>query len=143
MIKLRVRLVIIKDQKVLVTYDKEDNYYFFPGGKVEERESLVETINREVSEEFGNKYKFIYEKILYLRDFIDEEQHSFEIFVKGSLSDYEGLEGLIDPEFEGRKYLTWIDIDNLPKNLYPEFMHSKLLDIVNGKDTGDIYVGNI
>lgn len=55
------RAIIIKGEKVLLIYSKEYNYYKFPGGGIENRESREEALIREVHEETG--YKVIPESI--------------------------------------------------------------------------------
>lgn len=47
------RAVVIKDDKILLTKFKNGQYYNFPGGGVEEGETLSECAKREVMEESG------------------------------------------------------------------------------------------
>jgi len=48
-----VRGVISRDGKVLLVYSKKYNYFKFPGGGIEEKESHSEALAREVQEETG------------------------------------------------------------------------------------------
>ena len=45
--------IIIKDNKVLLVYEKRRNFWGFPKGHVEEGENELETAAREVKEEVG------------------------------------------------------------------------------------------
>ncbi len=47
------RGIIIKDNKILLSYEEKNNQYLIPGGGVEKDESLVECCEREVLEETG------------------------------------------------------------------------------------------
>lgn len=77
-IKVRVRLVIIKNGKILLHYTENGNYYFYTGGHLEFGETLLDACKREVLEETGSSFTF--KKILYIREFIlpEENEHSVE-----------------------------------------------------------------
>jgi 8-oxo-dGTP diphosphatase len=45
--------IIIKDNKLLLIYKKKHKHYEFPGGKVEENETIEQTAIRETKEEIG------------------------------------------------------------------------------------------
>ena len=45
--------IIIKDQKVLLVYEKNRNFWVFPKGHMEDGETEIETALREVKEEVG------------------------------------------------------------------------------------------
>lgn len=51
--------VIIEDGKLLLLYKDNDDYYEFPGGKVEEDESIDGAALRETMEEIGCKVKIL------------------------------------------------------------------------------------
>lgn len=129
-IKVRLRLVIIKNEKLLAYYTKDDDFYFYMGGKLEFGETIEAGWKREVIEELGDDVEFSFKKILYIRDYIDLEnnEHSLELFILGDINKFEEIEGRPDPEFEGRKWPIWLDINNLPKNLYPKALSKKLLE---------------
>lgn len=63
-IELIVRLLIKKENKVLLCLNKETSSYFLPGGHVEFGDSLEETIYKEMYEELGWKNEEI-KKISY------------------------------------------------------------------------------
>jgi ADP-ribose pyrophosphatase YjhB (NUDIX family) len=57
-----VRTVIQKREKILVCWNKEKGYYFFPGGHLNFGESIPKALSRELKEELGmeiKKFSFI------------------------------------------------------------------------------------
>lgn len=143
---IRLRLIIIKKNKVLLTYDSEENYYFYIGGKLEHGETVIEGATREVKEECDKTAKFAFNKILYVRDFIDKTKniHSLELFILGDINKFHEIENKKDPQFNGRKWLKWIEIEKLPDNLYPTQLTKKLLmDYHNGFPNQGEYIGKI
>jgi ADP-ribose pyrophosphatase YjhB (NUDIX family) len=146
-LKIRARLVIIKEGKLLVTYDSKNDFYFCAGGKLEFGETLIEGCKREVREECGEDVNFEFGKILYVRDFIlpEENEHSLELFILGKIdATVESLEKKIDDEFDGHKWLTWLDMNSLPQNLKPASLTSKLLESYrDGFTVQGEYVGKL
>ena len=64
--RISSRAIIFKDNKVVLIYRKRDyqEYYVFPGGKVEDDETNEECVIRECKEELGidiKPIKYIYE----------------------------------------------------------------------------------
>src|SRR3989344_6058107 len=129
-IKVRLRLVIIKNNKLLAHYTQEDDFYFYIGGKLEYGETLKQGWDREILEELGDDIKFTFKKILYVRDFIhpEDNEHSLELYILGDINKFEGIEGRPDPEFDGKKWPVWLDMDKLPDNLYPKSLSKKLVE---------------
>ena len=82
-INVRVRLVVVKNGKVLVTYNSEKVFYYFLGGRMDYGETMGEACIREIKEECGDDTEFNFQKILYIRDFIEPEdnEHTLEIFI--------------------------------------------------------------
>lgn len=146
-IKLRVRLVIVKEGKLLVDNYAEKGYYFYVGGKVEFGESIAEACEREIKEECGRDAVFDFKKILYLRDYInpEENEHSFEVFILGGINkEIRELEGKREEDHEEEIWLTWLDLDKLPDNLMPKNLTPKLLqDYKDGFPRAGEYVGRL
>ena len=143
---IRVRLIIIKNNKLLTQFRQKDNYYHYIGGHLEYGETVLEACVREVAEECnGSKFKF--KKILYIRDFIwpQENEHSLELFILGDINKSKELEKLPDPQHsDGSVWLTWLNINNLPDNLYPQPLSSKLVkDFKNNFPDKGEYIGKI
>jgi len=126
--KARVRLIIIKNNKILLSYTKDENFYFYIGGKVKFGETIKDACIREVQEEC--KANFIFKKILYIRDFIlpEIDEHSIEFFILGEVDKFEEIEGIKDEEFDGKHWQTWVDINKLSQiNIKPKTLTEKIL----------------
>ncbi|MEI6886886.1 MAG: NUDIX domain-containing protein [bacterium] len=145
-INVRVRIVIIKNNKLLVQYRKDKDHYFYVGGHLEYGETIGDACIREIAEEC-NGAKFEFKKIVYIRDFImpEKDEHSLELFILGDIDKFEELEHLIDPEHtNGSHWTTWLNMDNLPSNLLPEKLTPMLLnDYKEGFKVEGKYVGLI
>lgn len=97
--KISVRAVIPYNDGFIVIHrirtDRE--YYVFPGGKIEEGESVDECVEREVMEEIG--IKSIFKKVLYEVIWKDKKQYyAYVEYVKGKIGTGEG------PEFTSEEY---------------------------------------
>lgn len=147
MINIRLRLIIIKDGKLLASYTKKRDFYFYIGGHLEEGETILEGCKREIIEECGEGTTFDLEKILYVRDFFDPDngEQNVELFILASINKFEELENHLDPAHQdGSMWLTWLDINNLPDNLYPKPLSKKLLqDYKNNFPNAGEYVGRM
>lgn len=144
-IKLRVRLVIIKNKKILMSHVKDEDFYFFIGGKMEYGETLKHACEREIEEEC--KAKFTFKKILYIRDYIkpEENEHSLEIFVLGDIDKFEEIDGIIDDEYKDTHREMWLNLDRLEKyNIKPKSLVKRIIeDYKNGFNTPIGYLGEI
>ncbi len=142
----RVRLVIIKNGRMLFSYDSERDYYFYIGGHVEYGETLAEACIREVKEECGEDVNFTFGKILYIRDYIKpgEDEHSVEFYILGDVDKFTEIEGKKDVQFGGKHWQTWLGLDKLPENIFPRTLTSKLLeDYRHGFPMQGEYLGEI
>lgn len=130
-IHIRLRCVIVHEDKLLASYTKEHDFYFFPGGHMMHGESVIDGCKREIKEELGEDVDFEFKKILFIREFLEKEigKHSLELFILGSVNKFEELEGKIDPEHDnGLWWSTWLDLNNLPSNLYPEILAKRIAE---------------
>lgn len=146
LINVRLRAVVVKNGKVLVQYRQKHDFYCYIGGHLEYGETVMEGCTREVAEEC-NGAKLEFKKILYIRDFIypEENEHSVELFILGDVDKFEELEHLLDPQHpDGSVWCTWVDINNLPDNLYPQPLSEKLLkDYKAGFPKEGEYIGRM
>ncbi len=144
-IKPRVRLIIIKNGKILLSYVKDEKFYFYIGGKMEFGETVKQACEREIKEECNASFTF--KKILYVRDYIKpaENEHSLELFVLGDIDKFEELESFPDPEFPENHFQTWIDINKLSKtNVKPKNLTDRIInDYKNGFPEGAVYLESI
>ena len=150
-INVRLRMVIIKNGKLLVTHNKTKNYYFYIGGHLEYGETILDGCIREIKEECGSDTEFTFKKILYIRDHLlnlkdhGQDEHSVELFILGDVNKFEELEECLDPQHpDGQVCSTWLDLNNLPDNLLPPNLTPILLEDYknNFPKTGE-YVGCI
>ncbi|MFA6518574.1 MAG: NUDIX domain-containing protein [Candidatus Shapirobacteria bacterium] len=146
-INVRLRMVIIKNGKLLTQYTEKHDYYFYIGGHLEYGETVLDGCQREIIEECGDGTKFTFQKILYIRDFImpEDNEHSVELFILGDINKFEELEHQLDPQHpDGSVWSTWLNINNLPANLLPKLLTPKLItDYKNNFPTTGEYVGRM
>lgn len=145
-IKPRVRLVIIKNRKLLLSYTKDGDFYFYIGGKMEFGETLKQTCTREIKEECGEEVNFTFKKILYIRDYIkpEEDEHSIEFYILGEIDKFEQIEGKVDPQYPDSHHQTWVDMNQLPRNILPKRLTKRLLnDYRSGFPSQGEYLGEI
>lgn len=139
-------MIIIKEDKVLLSYTETEDFYFFIGGKVEFGETLKEAAIREVAEECSGA-NFTFKKILYIRDFIlpEADEHSVEFYILGDIDKFAEIEGVKDEEFQGKHWQTWVPLDKLSEiNLKPKTLVPKLLeDYTTNFQDGTKYLGII
>lgn len=147
-IKVRLRLIIIKNNKILLTHMLEEDYYYFTGGKLEFRETLGEGCRREIKEECGEDAEFEMQKILYVRDFLPEEEpeeHSIEFYILGTINKFLELDYQPEKDHpEEDRRMEWKDLADLPDNIYPQELVSILKkDFKEGFKRQGVYVGKI
>lgn len=113
--KVRVRLIIIKNNKILLScHEEEPKFYYYIGGKLEFRETLVNACAREVREEADAEFTF--KKILFIRDFIPDDEldeHSVEFFILGDIDKFDDIHGRNDDLATVKTHLEWVDLDKL------------------------------
>ena len=69
---IRARCVIIHDHQILLEHVTDEDFYFYPGGRIEQFETIIQAANREIREEIDREFQF--QKVLYIREFIDSEK---------------------------------------------------------------------
>lgn len=143
-IHIRLRLVIIKEGRLLTSYTKKHNFYFYIGRHMEYGETIIEGCKREIAEECGEGTEFTFKKILYVQDFFDtrKNEQNVELFILGNINKYDGLEHKSDAQHaDGLMWLSWLDMNNLPDNLYPASLTKRMLsDYKNNFPKGALYL---
>jgi 8-oxo-dGTP diphosphatase len=116
-----VRLLIQKENKVLLCKSKKMGHYYLPGGHVEFGDSLEKTIYKEISEELGLTEGDLSDISFknYLENTYDEDDgmhHEINFIFKAVLKDYISIESKEDHiEF------TWFDLEETKNiNLLPK-----------------------
>ncbi len=87
-LQIRLRLIIIKEGKLLTSYTKKHDFYFYIGGHMEYGETVLEGCKREIIEECGENTEFSLQKVSYIRDFFDKEkdEQNLELFILGDIN---------------------------------------------------------
>ena len=106
-----VRAIVVKNDKILLCNNLKHNFYFLPGGHIEEGEPPEGALKRETLEELNK----ILQKTKYItkisNSFVQEGEQHDEVFLiyLVALEDYENIESKEDHiRFE------WVPINNLP-----------------------------
>ncbi len=103
---------------------KSWNGIAFPGGKIEEGESIVSSVEREIFEETGLTLKSV--KMCGIKDWYDKKTKQRDLIILFESSDFEGE--LLEETSEGKVY--WVDENELyMKECADDF--DKLLDVFN------------
>ncbi|MBU1119116.1 NUDIX hydrolase [Patescibacteria group bacterium] len=107
--------VIIQDSKVLLDKHGDDNFWKFPGGRMHDDESMIETAKREVKEELGVDVQidgkpFV---ISFTRGAENKTEYVVLFHYKAEL-----LNETITPGRDVREW-QWIAIDDLPEDVAP------------------------
>ncbi|MBI4837101.1 MAG: NUDIX domain-containing protein [Candidatus Portnoybacteria bacterium] len=119
-----VRLVFLKNNKILFCKQKTEDYYFLPGGHVEFGESVNDSIGREIAEELdamASEISFIgaIENI-----FSDEDgnHHELNLVFSARLDKDDALSKENHLEF------AWVDADGLEsQTIYPIALKNSLI----------------
>ena len=128
--RISVRGILIQDDQLLVIHrikgDRE--YYVIPGGGVEDNETLIQALKREMLEEVGIQVDVLNEQPIYTYHDQDSIQYFYVVsYVSGEYGTGTG------PEFEKQvstnqyllEFISFKDIKNIC--LVPEFLKEKLL----------------
>lgn len=132
-IEIAVRIITIKDGKVLLVSNDRDNFYYFVGGKINHNETIEECAQRELKEETGLEVNLKVQKILYTQELIlkQNEKHKIEFFVLAVIDKFSEIEGRSDHDHNGTDHLTWVDVDKIPENTHPKFVTERLKEDYN------------
>jgi 8-oxo-dGTP pyrophosphatase MutT (NUDIX family) len=123
------RAIIIKDEKIaLIRRFYKEEYYVFPGGHLEENETLEECVIREVYEELGINIKV--KELFYETVYNDTQQYFFVCeWISGDFGTGQGEE-MINP-IRGTYEPMLVDLKNIRNiNLLPQ----SLRDIIVNKE---------
>ena len=129
-VRVSVRGILIQDDQLLVIHQiKNDReYYVIPGGGVEDYETLVQALKREMLEEVGIQVDVLNEQPIYTYHDQDSIQYFYVVsYVSGEYGTGTG------PEFKKQvstnqyllEFISFKDIKNIC--LVPEFLNEKLL----------------
>lgn len=112
--KGRARAIIIMDNKIVAMYRERDGriYYTFPGGGMENGETEVDCVKREVMEEFGLEVEPI-KKVYSYENELSVEHFYIAKYVSGQFGTGEGEEYQEDRS-RGVYIPKMVDINDIP-----------------------------
>lgn len=131
---IRVRGIVIKNGKVLLIKrvrfeeNKENVYYVFPGGGLEDNETLEQGVKREVLEELGINVSV--EKMKYVEHFKETDTYFFKCkWIDGELGTGQGPEFTSDEYKDRGLYIPIeIPIDEMSNlNIVPQEIRDKIV----------------
>ena len=140
-LRKRASAVIVENGKVLLIkrVKPDAEYYIFPGGGVDENESIEEALKREVKEELNlkvEKFKPLFSienlSVPSLITIHKDNRNEFYLLVEK----FSGVPEISGPERErmneqNQYHLEWVDLSKLEemKNVYPREGVAKLMRI--------------
>jgi len=142
-LRKRATAVIIENGKILLIHRIKPNedYFIFPGGGVEEGETIEDALKREVTEEITlevKKFKLLFslQNIKVPHMITIHTGNRDEFFFK--IEEYVGTPEIGGPEKErmndkNQYHLVWIDLNKLKEkeNVYPKEGVQKLLEVLS------------
>jgi len=150
-IRNSAKAIIIEDDRILLTRNKNENgtFYLLPGGGQRHGESLSEALVRECLEEAGVRVSV--GDLLLVRDYIsdhhefaeeDANVHQVEFMFRCSIATGEVGVGSIPDEWQiGVEWVPVSELDDLP--LYPAAIVESLQHIARGENPETCYLGDV
>lgn len=131
--RISVRGIVLSDSKLLCvrlhryegSLQMEDDYWCLPGGGLDEGESLIDGVAREMIEETG--IKPVVGSLLYVQQFAYDDKEYLEFFFHITNSeDYQNID--LSKTTHGEKEIAEIGfIDPRSVNVKPEFLATEAL----------------
>lgn len=147
-IRLSIKAIIIKDGKILLTYNnyRGEEFYLLPGGGQKHGERIDEALKRECLEEIG--YHVELGQLVFIRDYIgknhqyaeeDGNIHQVELMFSCKLLDGDLKKAKMDDEYQiGVKWIPLEELESI--NIYPSAL--KKVIHKDGKLDQQIYLGD-
>ena len=129
--------IIIKDNKILLIWRIKNGqeYFVFPGGSVEEGESIRNAVVREMKEEFS--IDIIIDRLMFKISVPKNKHDSGRISYFYLIKTYKGVPKLGGPEKErmnddNQYYPEWKNLELIKtlENLYPEEAKNKVVKMI-------------
>ncbi|WP_341357950.1 NUDIX domain-containing protein [Rossellomorea sp. y25] len=148
-IRNSAKAIIMKDNKILLTKNKDENefFYLFPGGGQEHGETLHEALKRECIEEIGSEVEI--GELVHIREYIgknhehasfDYDVHQMEFYFKCTLMNSEEKDPIPTNPDSHQVGVEWIDLNELMQyRLYPK----RIIDYLGNDQNSLIYLGDI
>jgi ADP-ribose pyrophosphatase YjhB (NUDIX family) len=129
---IKVRGVIMQDNKLLIVKHKESQFMALPGGHLEYGEDVITCLKRELIEELGVLPEI--GKLLYISTFMDSKKDEYVEFffeVKNG-NKYLNIDGIERTHAHELAEILWVspdsDIEILPKQFNKDFKKNKIFE---------------
>ncbi|MGD6956667.1 NUDIX domain-containing protein [Rossellomorea aquimaris] len=148
-IRNSAKALIIRDDKILLTKNKDGNGYFylFPGGGQEQGETLHEALKRECIEEIGREVEV--GELIHIREYIgrnhehasfDYDVHQMEFYFRCSMFNEMDKDPAPSNPDSHQVGVEWMDLNELTNcRLYPK----KIIHYLNKDLAPVVYLGDI
>lgn len=122
------RGIVIRDGKILLSYESNEDKYIIPGGGVEDDESLAECCVREILEETGIRVKPI-ENYLEIEELFLNWQHIQHYFICEYI-EVTGVQHLTDAEVKCGDIPKWVPFEEAIEifGRYEEYHETSIAD---------------
>jgi 8-oxo-dGTP diphosphatase len=110
--------VIVENNKVLLNQHGDTEFWKFCGGTLEQNETLLETVKREVKEEMDLEIKILNQEPFFFYTQKQSDEGLKDVILAHYLAERIGE---ISPGTDIREW-KWFDIDDLPDNLAPNII---------------------
>jgi 8-oxo-dGTP diphosphatase len=141
--RIRPAIVIVENKKIMLmrySYSGKDVYQF-PGGNMEEVETLEQTLRRELNEELNLSVSI--GKLLIAAQVINgiKQQATFHCLFEGNIQN--ASKPVINPEQTSALEVVWMETNQLDRlNLYPS-VGTKLKELLHAPSAETCYLGLI
>lgn len=141
-VKLKARGIILKDNKIFLVEDSRCNKFMLPGWTLDDWESIVLALKREIFEELW--VEPVVDNVLYVREFstFDNQKGIEFCFLIKNVDDFDIIDKskcTHSDEWYSAKFHSFDDLDKID-NLYPKNLKELVLESLNQKQ---IYLYNI
>lgn len=122
------RGILLKDDKVLLSYESNNDKYIIPGGGVEENETYAECCERELLEETGMKVKAV-KGFLDIEELFDVWRHVNHYYICKLIEDT-GIQRLTEGEKQAGYTYIWMSLDKALDifGKYEEYKETNIAD---------------
>lgn len=129
--RIAVRALILKNNKVLVVKNLNDNTLYLPGGKIEIYETAELALKRELLEETGIDIDVKKIKLLEVIENISAShgKHKIEIIFHCEINIFDEIQGKKDPSHAGMSEFVWLDKNQIKPEIDKGFI-LKMLSLI-------------
>lgn len=127
----RVGAIIVQNNKILMTTNKNDSFYYSVGGRVKMNETIEEAVRREVFEETGNQLEI--DRLAFINEnfFTDksnnQKYHEISFYFIMKTTENLTLMGKSYTQNNIEEVVEWLPLDKLDEyTIFPDFLKTQL-----------------